>query len=89
MQRKCKFFKSKVHYLGFLVGINGVQPQPEKVTAIEALEQPKDINKLRHFLGLACFTENSFLSLLMLHHVSNYVKGGSDFPVDEALQQCI
>ena len=34
--RKCEFFKSKIHYLGFLVGVNGVQPLPEKVAAIEA-----------------------------------------------------
>ena len=52
---KCKFFKSQVHYLGFLVGTQGVQPLPEKVTAIEALELPKDINELRQFLGLVGF----------------------------------
>ena len=41
---KYEFFKSKVHYLGYLVGTNGGQPLPEKVTAIEALEplQNKD-----------------------------------------------
>ena len=33
---KCEFFKSKVHYLEYLAGINGVQPLLEKVTAIEA-----------------------------------------------------
>ena len=46
---KCEVFKTKVHYLGFLVGINGVQPLPEKVAAIKALEPPKDINKLSQF----------------------------------------
>ena len=44
---KSKFFKSQVHYSGFLVGTQGVQPLPENVTAIEAQEQPKDINELR------------------------------------------
>ena len=52
---KCEFFKTKVYYLGFLVGTDGVQPLPEKVTAIEALQPPKDINKLRQFLGLVGF----------------------------------
>ena len=52
---KCKFFKSPVHYLGFSLGTKGVQPLPEKVTAIEALEPPKDINELRQFLGLVRF----------------------------------
>ena len=54
-QSKCKFFKTKVHYLGFLVGTNGVQPLPEKVTAREALEPPKDIDEPCQFLGLVGF----------------------------------
>ena len=52
---KCKFFMTKVHYLGFLVGINGVQPLPEKVATVKALEPPKDINELRQSLGLVSF----------------------------------
>ena len=35
-----------------MVGTQEVQLLPEKVTAIEALEPPKDINELRQFLGL-------------------------------------
>ena len=53
--RKCEFFKTKVHCLGFLVGISGVQPLPKRVTSIEAFEPPKDINRLGQFLGLAGF----------------------------------
>ena len=34
---KCEFFKTEVHYLGFLVGVNGVQPLPEKVAANQTL----------------------------------------------------
>ena len=43
---KYEFFKSKVHYLGYLVGTNGVQPLPEKVAAIQALEPPRNIEEL-------------------------------------------
>ena len=46
------FFKRKIHYLGYLVGTNGMQPLPEKVAAIQAMELPKDIKELQHFLGL-------------------------------------
>ena len=52
---KCEFFKSKVHYLGYLVGIDDVQPLLEKVTTIEALEPPQNIDELWHFLGLIGF----------------------------------
>ena len=50
---KCEFFKSKVHYLGYLVGADGVKPLLEKVTTIEALV--RNIQELWHFLGLIRF----------------------------------
>ena len=37
------------------LGTNGVQPLPEKVAAIQALELPRDIKELLHFLGLVGF----------------------------------
>ena len=43
---KYEFLKSKVHYLGYLVGTDSVQPLPEKVTATEALEPPQSIEEL-------------------------------------------
>ena len=52
---KCEFFKTKVHYLGFLVGVGGVQPLPENVATIQALEPTRDIDELRQFLGLVGF----------------------------------
>ena len=52
---KCEFFKTKVHYLEFLVGIDCVQPLPENVAAIQALLPPKDVNELRQCLGLVGF----------------------------------
>ena len=52
---KCEFFKSKVHYLGYLAETDGVQPLPEKVATIQALGLPKDIQELWHFLGLVGF----------------------------------
>ena len=38
---KCELFKTKVHYLGFLVDINRVQPLPEKVAATQAFTTTK------------------------------------------------
>ena len=51
----CKFFKTKVHYLGYLVGSSGVQPLPEKVETIKKLIGPNNIDELRQFLGLVGF----------------------------------
>ena len=30
---ECKIFKSKVHYLSYLVSVDGVQPLPDKTEA--------------------------------------------------------
>ena len=52
---KCDFFKTEVHYLGFLVGVNKVQLLPGKVVTIKALEPPRVVDELRQFLGLVGF----------------------------------
>ena len=41
--------------MGYLVGANGVQPLPEKVVAIEALEPLQNIEELYHVLGIIGF----------------------------------
>ena len=51
---KYEFFKSKVHYLAYIVGTNGVQPLL-KVAAIQALEPPRNIEELWHFWELVVF----------------------------------
>ena len=41
-----------LHYLGYLISQQGIQPLPEKVTAIKKLKEPNSIDELHHFLGL-------------------------------------
>ena len=52
---KCKFFKSKAHYLGYLVGMDGVQSLPEKLEAINKLLTPTNVGVLCQFLGITGF----------------------------------
>ena len=75
---KCKFsliLKSTI--LVFHVGINGVQPLPEKVTAIKALKPPKDIDELRQFLGLISFYRKFIPFFADVTACPHYVKEGS------------
>ena len=59
---KCEFGKSKVKVLGNIVSANGISPDPEKIEAIVNLPAPKNIRKVRSFLGmvkqLSKFTEH-------------------------------
>ena len=52
---KCKFAQEEVEYCGFIVGSEGVRPQPEKLAVIEAWPIPQDVEQVRSFLGMCAF----------------------------------
>ena len=52
---KCKFFKAKIHYLGYLISVDGVQPLPDKLEAIKKLLAPTNEDELCQFLGITGF----------------------------------
>ena len=51
--KKCEFLKDKVEYLGHVVTIDGLQPDPAKCKAIFDWPTPVNVSELRSFLGLA------------------------------------
>lgn len=48
---KCKFFQTKVKYLGHEISAKGIQPDPDKVAAIKEWPRPQTVRELRSFLG--------------------------------------
>ncbi len=52
---KCAFARNQVRYLGNIVSIDGVEPDPEKVRAIREFPRPSNISDLRRFLGMASY----------------------------------
>jgi len=46
---------SKVCYLGQIFSADGIQPDPDKVFAVQAWPTPTDVATLRQFLGLASY----------------------------------
>ena len=52
---KCKFFKAEVHYLGYLLSLDGVQPLPDKLESIKKLLAPTNVDELCQFLGTTGF----------------------------------
>ncbi|GMG12003.1 unnamed protein product [Phytophthora fragariaefolia] len=53
--KKCIFGASEIPVLGFLVGKNGVRPDPGKVRVINEWPTPSNVKELRKFLGLATY----------------------------------
>ena len=52
---KCEFYKTEVVYLGYVIGVNGVQIDPEKVQALLDWEYPHNVKDVRAFIGFANF----------------------------------
>ena len=52
-REKCEFSKSSVRFLGQLVDGTGIQPDPDKVKAIQKMKEPTSTTEVRRFLGMA------------------------------------
>ena len=52
---KCQWNLIELKYLGFLVGRDGVRPDPSKVSTVANWPVPQSVTQLRSFLGLANF----------------------------------
>ena len=49
---KCEVLLPRVEYLGHMIDGNGLHPTKEKVRAIQEAPQPRNVSKLRSFLGI-------------------------------------
>ena len=49
---KYHFFNREVRYLGYVVSADGIHTDPDKVSAIENLEVPTNVKRLKSILGL-------------------------------------
>jgi hypothetical protein len=52
---KCEFFKEKIHYLGHVVSVEGIQPSQDKIKAILNKNSPRNIKELHNWLGICSY----------------------------------
>ena len=61
-RKKCEFYCYQVPYLGYLLGRDGLHPNPRRVVPIVKYPVPRKVKTLRRFLGMvgwyARFIEN-------------------------------
>jgi hypothetical protein len=50
---KCSLFQLSVAFLGHVVSAEGITTDPEKVRAISERPEPRNLEELRSFLGMA------------------------------------
>ena len=49
---KCSFMKLHIEYLGHLISENGIEPMPDKLSAIKEMPAPRSPNEIKQVLGL-------------------------------------
>jgi hypothetical protein len=52
---KSHTFASEVEYLGFIIGCEGIKPQPKKVECLQNYKAPRTIKQLRAFCGFSSY----------------------------------
>ena len=49
---KCSFMKLHIEYLGHLISESGIEPMPDKLSAIKEMHAPRSPKEIKQFLGL-------------------------------------
>lgn len=63
--KKCLFLVTKISFLGFIIGQDGLKMNPSKIKAISDWPQPQSIKGIQCFLGIASFYRK-FIKTLVL-----------------------
>ncbi len=53
--KKCSFLQLELLFLGYIVSVDGIRVDEEKVKAIRDRPEPKSVGEVRSFHGLATF----------------------------------
>ena len=49
--RKIKIGYNEINFLGLIIGMNGIKPDPQKIKAVQSLSMPKTLTELRSLIG--------------------------------------
>lgn len=71
---KCKFARSSLRFLGYIVDKDGLRTDPNKVAAILNFPRPKNLTELKRFIGIASwyrrFVKNFSIVAAPLHNLT-------------------
>jgi hypothetical protein len=66
--RKCSFYQKQIHYLGHIISKDGITMDLENIEAIIEWSMPKNVTKVRSFMGLVGYYRRFIVGFLRITH---------------------
>lgn len=64
--KKCHFLQKKVKFLGHLISVDGIQPDPAKTELVQSWPVPRNAHDVQRFLGLINYFRRFILGFAVL-----------------------
>jgi hypothetical protein len=78
--RKCSFYHKQIHYLGHIISKDGIAVDPEKIEAIREWSVPRNVTKVRSFMGLVGYYRRCIKGFSKIAHpITSLQKKGLKF----------
>ncbi|GBM36853.1 Transposon Tf2-9 polyprotein [Araneus ventricosus] len=92
--KKCIFSQTSIKFLGHIIDVQGIHPDPDKIAAVENYQPPKNKKELKQLLGmayyLARFVPNySEIFFPLISMLSNKVTFVWEAPQEAAFQKLV
>ena len=86
--RKCKFARSSIPALGFILSEDGIRPDPANLEKLRSWPVPTDLKQVRQFVGLASYYRTHIDGFAKLAEpLTNLLKKGKEWRWSEAEQK--
>jgi hypothetical protein len=78
--RKYSSYQNIIHYLGHIISEEGIAVGPEKIEASKGWTSPKNVTKVRSFMGLVGYYRSFIVGFsIIAHPITSFQRKGKKF----------